>query len=391
MPSLCLCFLTRTHLRLREFSYFDIGQACDYVDADATREAVRDAADSYRSINRLLNQLGHDHPGRFAAACAVSGVALDLLDQHAPDVIQEWRALAHEDILELLNTPYYDSLAGLFSPHEFKEQLQSHQRRIRALAGHTPRTCINPGLVYTNGIAALASEVHCTAVLAEGADHALGWRSPNYLFRPAGAPHIRCLLRNPHLSDQLFSRATPPDADEWLLSADRFAAAIHEINTGDEVITLLAPAEEIGRRLAADADYAAFFRALPGAVLHHPNCRFRTPAEAAKRYAPLAELDIPAATSCVGADKDLTPWLGNEMQKDASATLFGLEHKVRRNGRPEMLQTWRLLQCADHFRRMAASPSGPPAASPYDAYIHYMNILVDFTALLDARSGDEGR
>ena len=92
------------------------------------------------------------------------------------------------------------------------------------------------------------------------------------------------------------------------------------------------------------------------------------------------------------AERDLTAWLGNDMQQDAITAVYRLEEKVKASGNEDLLRTWRRLQTSDHFYYMCTKwfADGDvhsyfnPYGTPYDAYINYMNVLADFGLTLDA-------
>lgn len=131
--------------------------------------------------------------------------------------------------------------------------------------------------------------------------------------------------------------------------------------------------------------------ALPAAVLAHKDFSFITPEEATKKIAPVGEVDVPEFMSWADEERDLTAWLGNDMQKDAIHALYSLSGRVRKLGAPDLLHDFERLQTSDHFHyistkwfRRALPDRANPFGSPYDAYITYMNVLADFEMRLTA-------
>ena len=126
---------------------------------------------------------------------------------------------------------------------------------------------------------------------------------------------------------------------------------------------------------------------------HAADARFRVH-HAFGSGGPVASLDVPHFMSWADAERDLTAWLGNDMQNDAIESVYRLEKAVKVTGDPGVLRTWRRLQTSDHFYYMSTKwfSDGDvhsyfnPYGTPYDAYINYMNVLADFRLTLDAAS-----
>jgi alpha-amylase len=80
------------------------------------------------------------------------------------------------------------------------------------------------------------------------------------------------------------------------------------------------------------------------------------------------------------------------MQESALSELFALAGKVKNTGCPEILDSWRKLQCSDHFYYMCTKYFADgdvhkyfnPYESPYDCYIIFMNVLDHLNKQCDA-------
>ncbi len=91
------------------------------------------------------------------------------------------------------------------------------------------------------------------------------------------------------------------------------------------------------------------------------------------------------------AERDLTAWLGNELQDEAFSKLYTLREKVREVNNPDFDFVWSFMQNSDHFYYMATKwlSDGDvhtyfnPYGSAYEAFINYMNVLSDFSIELD--------
>ena len=289
--------------------------------------------------------------------------------------------------VEMLSETCAHSLAFLYSPEEFRLQVRRHDDRIEELFGVRPSVFRNTELIYNNALARAVEDMGYRAILAEGADHVLGWRSPNYLYRPAGCRNLRLLLKNYSLSDDIAFRFSNRQWPEFPLTADKFASWVQAAATSGNLVNLFMDYETFGEHQWESTGIFQFMEALPDAVLRLPGFAFVTPSEAAERHEPVADLDVHNFMSWADVERDLTAWLGNDMQHDAIEAVYRLEQRVKRRNDPDMLRTWQRLQTSDHFYYMCTKwfSDGDvhsyfnPYGTPYDAYINYMNVLADFT------------
>ena len=388
MPDICFYFQVHQPYRLRHYTFFDIGQSPFYEDEDANCGILlKVARKCYLPMNALLLRLIKRHKGRFKASFSISGTALDQFEAYAPEVIQSYRELMETGCVEMLSETCAHSLAFLYSPEEFRLQVLRHDDRIEELFGVRPSVFRNTELIYNNALARAVEDMGYRAILAEGADHVLGWRSPNYLYRPAGCRNLRLLLKNYSLSDDIAFRFSNRQWPEFPLTADKFASWLQAAATSGNLVNLFMDYETFGEHQWESTGIFQFMEALPDAVLRLPGFAFVTPSEAAERHEPVAELDVHNFMSWADVERDLTAWLGNDMQHDAIEAVYRLEQRVKRRNDPDMLRTWQRLQTSDHFYYMCTKwfSDGDvhsyfnPYGTPYDAYINYMNVLADFT------------
>jgi alpha-amylase len=111
-----------------------------------------------------------------------------------------------------------------------------------------------------------------------------------------------------------------------------------------------------------------------------------TPSEIAETIQPVAAINIPSPISWADEERDITAWLGNELQAAALDKLYELADKVKRCNDQQMNLDWEYLQSSDHFYYMATKffSDGAvhayfnPYETPYDAFMNYMNVLSDF-------------
>jgi alpha-amylase len=265
---------------LRNYTFFDIGQNHHYWDDEKNREILDKVSEKcYLPANRLMLELINRFEGRFRISYSVTGVLLDQLEAYRPDVLQSFVDLAKTGCVEFVNETYYHTLAFLFSQREFKEQVILHKKKISSLFGQVPRTFRNTEMIYNNDLARLIESMGYKMVLTEGADQILGWRSPNFVYQPAGSVKLKCLLKNYRLSDDIAFRFSNHDWDEFPLTAEKFANWVHKIDGSGEVINLFMDYETFGEHQWSETGIFDFLKALPEKILEHPHFRFQTPAE----------------------------------------------------------------------------------------------------------------
>ena len=392
MPSICFYFQVHQPYRLRHYSFFDIGQDHFYEDAEVNRTILDKVAQKcYLPMNELLLKMIRRWEGRFRVAFSLSGVAMDQFEEYQPEILDSFRALVDTGCVELLSETYAHSLAALYDPDEFRAQVALHDQLIKKHFGATPRVFRNTELIYRNDIARMVEDMGYEAILTEGADHILGWRSPNYMYQPSSCTKLKLLLKNYRLSDDIAFRFSNRGWDQWPLTAEKFAGWAHAVNGAGELINLFMDYETFGEHQWAETGIFDFMEALPAAVFADPNFDFVTPSQAAERYSPIARIDVPNAISWADVERDLPAWIGNDMECDAIETVYSLKEKVLADGDEGIVRTWRRLQTSDHFYYMCTKwfSDGDvhkyfnPYGTPYDAYINYMNVLSDFKMTLD--------
>ena len=392
MALVCLYFQVHQPFRLRPYTVFEIGKEHHYENADMNCDILlRVAQKCYLPMNDLLLQLIRKHKNKFRVSFAVSGVALEQFEQYAPEIIDSFRALAETGCVEFLAESHSHSLAFLYSRAEFEQQVRRHSQRIEELFGQKPKSFRNTELVYNNEVAEAAENMGYAAVLAEGADHVLGWRSPNFVYQPATCSKVKLLLRNYSLSDDIAFRFSDQSWSEYPLTAEKYVTWLEKESNKTELLNLFMDYETFGEHHKEHTGIFEFMRSLPEKVLAGKKLSFACVSEAASRLEAHARLDVPQFMSWADAERDLTAWTGNDMQRDALESLYRLEDRVKAGANPDLLQVWRRLQSSDHFYYMCTKwfADGDvhkyfnPYGNPYDAYINFMNVLGDFELTLD--------
>ena len=373
--SICLYFQVHQPTRLRLYRFFDIGKDSHYYDDFANRTILRRIAQKcYLPMNAQLLQLIQANKGKFKVAFSISGSALEQFQRFAPDVIDSFRALAATGCVEFLCETYYHSLASLASESEFTHQVMKHKKAIEDLFGVTPTAFRNTELIYSNAIGENVYRLGFKTMLTEGARHIMGWQSPNFVYGCDTQPKLRLLLRNYGLSDDIAFRFSNQGWDMYPLTAEKYLAWVKDSARNDDIVNLF-------------MDYETF------AVISDGTFSFVTPSEATKKYKPVADLDVPDAISWADEERDITAWLGNELQQEAFNKVYAMTEKLSIVGDPDLWEDFGHLQESDHFYYMCTKffSDGEvhkyfnPYDTPYEAFINYMNVLSDFQIRLDEK------
>ncbi|RME53575.1 alpha-amylase [Candidatus Woesearchaeota archaeon] len=398
MVSVCLYFQVHQPLRLRRYSLFEIGKHSNYFDDEKNKAILQKVArKSYLPANNVLLGLIRRLKGAFKVSFSISGVCLEQFEAFAPEVLESFRELAETGCVEFLTETYYHSLAYLYSKPEFLAQVKRHTDKVRELFGQTPRVFRHTELILNNELAKLLEDLGFLAVLGEGADHILSWRSPNFLYTARSAQGIKLLLKNYKLSDDIAFRFGNTAWEEYPLTAEKFAQWVSAANGNGDVVNLFMDYETFGEHQWEDTGIFHFLEALPGEILKHPDNDFVTVSEAALRYPVRGEVDMHNFVSWADVERDVSAWLGNAMQRNALSELYKLEAAVKAKRDEKLVEDWRRLTTSDHAYYMCTKwfSDGDvhkyfnPYDSPYEAFIAFMNVLNDLALRVASVEGAE--
>ena len=383
--TLCLYFQVHQPIRLRKYHFFDIGKYSDYYDDFANRSFTKKIAERcYLPANRVLLELIKKYGKNFKVAFSITGLAIEQFRKYAPEVIDSFKALAGTGCVEFLAETYSHSLACLVDETEFKHQVKRHADLMKELFGMKPATFRNTELVYSDEIGEMVAKMGYTTMLTEGARHILGWKSPNYLYTNSINPKLKLLLKNFRLSDDIAFRFSDRQWDQWPLTAEKY---VSWLNAADgEIVNLFMDYETFGEHQNAETGIFDFLAALPGQVFSASDFEFLTPKEAAAKHQPVAPSHVPYPISWADEERDLTAWLGNELQNEAFEELYKVRDKVNALKDESLTHDYNCLQASDHFYYMCTKLFADgdihryftPYDTPYEAFINYMNVLSDF-------------
>jgi alpha-amylase len=385
MPSVCFYFEVHQPYRLKPYGALQVGRDHDYFDDALNAQVIRKVSNkSYLPANESVLRLIEETEGRFRISYAITGVAIEQMKRYAPAVLDSFERLARTGAVEFVAETYYHSLAALYDKDEYREQIELELELIREQFGQTPRIFRNTELIYDDDIGRYVSDLGFDAILVEGADDVLAWRSPNFVYRVAGR-ETRLLTKNYKLSDDIAFRFSNRAWKEFPLTAEKFAEWIHGHSGAGDVINLFMDYETFGEHQWRETGIFDFLERLPDLLFTHPDWDILTPSQAIDRYPSLGELSFQRTVSWADAGRDITAWRGNAMQQRALSEVYALGPEIKRRNNSNLLALWRRLQTSDHFYYMATKSASDaevhdyfsPYEGPYDAFIHYMNVLKD--------------
>lgn len=395
-PVVSTCFYFQVHQphRLRRYSVFDIGRNSNYFDEKKNEEIIKKVAKKcYLPTNRIILDLINRSKGRFRVSYGITGVVLEQLEQNMPEVIESFKQLVDTGCVEILSETYHHSLSFLYSRKEFREQIELHRRKVKELFNFEPKIFRNTELIYNNELASFVEDMGYKAILAEGWDKILGWRSPNFIYRPANCKNIKLFLKNYKLSDDIAFRFSEKSWEGFPLTAPKFAGWVNALNGNGNVVNLFMDYETFGEHQWEDKGIFSFLAHLPDELFKHPDNDFLTLSEAVDKYPAVGEIDSQSTISWADTERDISAWLGNRMQQEAIKELYLMEQKVKDSGNSILLNDWRKLQISDNFYYMCTKWFNDgdvhkyfnPYDSPYDSFITFMNIVNDFKIRLKSK------
>jgi len=385
--------------RVRHYTVFDAAVRHDYFDShegNPTNNAdilKKVAEKSYIPTNAMLLELLQKHP-EFKLSLSITGTVLEQFEAWAPNVLESFKKLVETGRVEIVAETFHHSLAFFYSKSEFEIQVRMHTEKIQKLFGVTPTAFRNTELAYNNEVAAWADKAGYKAILSEGWDPVLGWRSPNYVYRPKGTEQIRLLMKNYKLSDDIAFRFGDREWKEWPLTADKFSHWLSEDPDATN-FDLFMDYETFGEHQWSESGIFDFLKALPDEWLKTDGHTFMTVSEAAAIKS-VGEIDVPHTITWADTERDLSAWLGNGMQHEAITAVYDLEDGIIATGDWDLIEDWRRLQTSDHFYYMCTKwwSDGDihayfsPYETPYEAYMNFINAYHDLRARLLAKGVD---
>lgn len=373
-----------------DYSIFDVGSDSHYFSEDPGLKAQTNgeifrkvARKSYLPMTKLLEKLLRRHP-EFRFSLSISGTLIDQAAEFAPEVITAFKRLVKTGRVELVLDNYYHSLAFFYDLEEFEFQVEAHRNKIREVFGVETTAFRNTELAYNDKLGQWADKAGFKAILAEGWDPILQWRTPNHVYKPPKTNNIKLLLKNYKLSDDIAFRFSNQGWEEYPLTTDKYISWLKNSSYHGDLINLFMDFETFGENVWEDTGIFGFFESLVDRWLNNPGHGFKTVTEAAEAPA-VAEISMPQTVTWADSERDLSAWIGNSMQQEAMRYLYRLKDQVYASKDGKIAEDWRRLQSSDHSYYMCTKYSADgdvhayfsPYKSPYDAFLYYMDALRD--------------
>ena len=383
MKTICLYFEIHQIIHLKRYRFFDIGTDHYYYDDYENERSISDIAErSYMPALNALLEMIRNNGKYFKVAFSISGVGLEQLEMHAPQVITKLQELNDTGCVEFLAEPYSHGLSSLVNEEAFAADVKKQAAKMQEYFGQKPTVLRNSSLIYSDDIGGQAAAMGFKGMLTEGARHVLGWKSSHYVYNCAIAPNLKLLLRDVDLSDDISLRFNNSDWDGYPLFADNYINRIASLPDNEQVINVFMELSALGIAQPLSSNILEFMKALP-MYAKEKGITFSTPTEICLKMNSVGSLDVPDTLSWVDEERDVSCWLGNPMQREAFNKLYSVADRVRIANDPRINQDWDYLQASNNFRFMTTKPSNVGLdrgiySSPFDAFTNYMNILGDF-------------
>lgn len=389
MKTICLYFEIHQITHLKRYRFFDIGTDHYYYDDYENERSICDIAErSYMPALNAIADMIRDNGQAFKVAFSLSGVGMEQLEMHAPQVLEKLQDLNKTGCVEFLAEPYSHGLSSLANEETFALDVKKQCQKIEEYFGRKPTVLRNSSLIYSDDIGAQAAAMGFKGMLTEGAKHVLGWKSPHYVYHCAMAPNLKLLLRDVELSDDVSLRFNNSDWEGYPLFADAYIDRIARLPEEEQIINIFMELSALGIAQPLSSNILEFLKALP-ACAKEKGITFSTPTEICLKVKSVGELNVPDTLSWVDEERDVSSWLGNAMQREAFNKLYSVADRLRIADDPRINQDWDYLQASNNFRFMTTKPSNVGLdrgiySGPFDAFTNYMNILGDFINRVNA-------
>ena len=389
MKTICLYFEIHQNIQLKRYRFFDIGTDHYYYDDYENERLIADVAErSYMPALNTLLEMIKENGNYFKVAFSLSGVGIEQLEIHAPQVLEKLQELNQTGCVEFLAEPYSHGLASLANEESFAKEVKRQCQKMKEYFGQEPKVLRNSSLIYSDDIGLQVSQMGFKGMLTEGARHVLGWKSPNYVYNCALAPNLKLLMRNVNFSDDISLRFGNTEWEGYPLFADTYVDRIANLPEGEKVVNIFMELSALGIAQPLSTNILDFIKAIP-ACAKNRGLSFSTPSEICDTFNSVSAVDVPDTLSWNDEERDCSCWLGNPMQREAFNKLYSVADRVRIADDPRINQDWDYLQASNNFRQMTTKPSQVGLnrciySSPFDAFTNYMNILGDFISRVNS-------
>ena len=391
MRAICLYLHVHQPFRFRAYSIFDVSNNSNYFfDANYHSKQSNERIfkkvleKSYRPTFNLLEESIKKYPG-FKVSLSITGTWLEQAELWAPEIIKQIKSLVDTGRVEIVAETYYHSMSFFYDREEFEAQVKADLDTIKRIFGVKPKVFRNTEFAYNDELAKWADKFGFKGLLAEGWDKVLGWRSPNFVYRPYETKNIKLLLKNYRLSDDIAFRFSNREWEEWPLTVEKYTEWVNNDCLRGNLINLFMDFETFGEHQWKETGIFDFFSHFIYKWLSVYDNKFVTVSEACDLFEPVSEISMPETVTWADTERDLTAWMGNSLQDSAMSALYALRKKIVESGDINLISDFRKLTTSDHAYYMCTKywNDGDVHAyfsaydSPYDAFMYFMNIIRD--------------
>ena len=264
MKTICLYFEIHQIIHLKRYRFFDIGTDHYYYDDYENERSINDIATrSYMPALDTLLQMINDSQGKFKVAFSLSGVGIEQLEIHAPQVLEKLQELNQTGCVEFLAEPYSHGLSSLVNEESFAVDVKKQMKKIEEYFGQKPKVLRNSSLIYSDDIGMQVAQFGFKGMLTEGAKHVLGWKSPHYVYHCAMAPNLKLILRDVTMSDDISLRFSNTEWAGYPLFADNYMERIAKTPAEEQVFGIFMELSALGIAQPLSSNILDFFKSFP--------------------------------------------------------------------------------------------------------------------------------
>ena len=390
MRAICLYLHIHQPVRYREYSIFDVANDSNYYSSDFNSRQNNErifrkvTEKSYRPMLNLLERNMNQYPS-FKISFSITGTWIDQAQKWAPELIAQIKRMIDKGQVEIVGETYYHSMSFFYNRDEFEIQVKMHADKIQELFGVRPKAFRNTELAYNDKLASWADSQNYDVILAEGWDKVLGWRSPNYVYRPINCQRVKLLLKNYRLSDDIAFRFSNRNWKEWPLTVPKYQQWVNNDCLRGPLTNLFMDFETFGEHQWRDTGIFNFLDNFIPSWLNQYDNKFVTVSEASQIMSPVDNISMPDVVTWADTERDLSAWASNSMQHSAMHDLFALRESILSSNDSKLINDWRYLTTSDHTYAMCTKYWNDgdvhayfsAYASPYEAFMYFENVLRD--------------
>ena len=350
MKNICLYFQIHHPFSLQTFRYFDVGNSKSYYDDFRIEREINEAVTNYYlPLNDfLIRQIDHSK-GKLKLSFYISGTALDQFLIYTPKVLTSFRQLADTGQVEFMGSTTSHSIASLGDNNEeFKRQISLNRERIEYYFGKKPQVFVNTDLIFTNRICEIISNSGYPALLTNGCNRILQWRSPNYFYSGENQKKIKILFRNEFISNEFATLLQNPAILENPEILKQFLAKFQAIGDEEPLINIYLNYLTLGGT-AIDSKLH-FFRRFISKINNNKQYRFDLPTVLMEKFGPVSEIGTEEPV-CWAEHFHPSYYTGNELQTDAMNQLFKLKTQTEHLDNTNLKIDWQYLQTSDPLQQ----------------------------------------